>query len=303
MVFEEGKSMGVMGSYNRLGLMETAASYPLMTEVLRGEWGFKGAVLSDMTHSGNGNIDNTCYENVAWRVIAGCNNQLDSNGFGGQIASQYAKWDNNANGGKGAPVCNNSTQIAWSLWNACREAVKQHMFMCLNSTSMQRGMTQVVGETKAAIAADESFSYDVASLAEAAGVTEGENVNVYNSSNEKSSKEIASIDGFEINERCDLPEGVSFDKDSGVLSGKLPFAGTFYIDVIINLTFDDESTGAVAYKFILDGACHGEESGTTPEKEPEEKKGCFGSITVTSAFIAGLAIAGAALVASKRKED
>ena len=46
MVFEEGKSIGVMASYNRLGLMETAASYPLLTEVLRGEWGFKGSVSS-----------------------------------------------------------------------------------------------------------------------------------------------------------------------------------------------------------------------------------------------------------------
>ena len=70
MVFEEGKSIGVMGSYNRMGLMETAANYNLLTEVLRGEWGFKGSVLSDMTHSGNGSVDNDCYECVTnWWLL------------------------------------------------------------------------------------------------------------------------------------------------------------------------------------------------------------------------------------------
>ena len=69
MVFEEGKSIGVMGSYNRMGLMETAANYHLLTDVLRGEWGFKGSVLSDMTHSGNGSVNFNCYECVTNRVL------------------------------------------------------------------------------------------------------------------------------------------------------------------------------------------------------------------------------------------
>ncbi|MCQ2799088.1 MAG: glycoside hydrolase family 3 C-terminal domain-containing protein, partial [Bacilli bacterium] len=130
MVFEEGKSIGVMGSYNRLGLMETAASYPLMTEVLRGEWGFKGSVLSDMTHSGNGSVNNKCYETVTNRCIAGCNAQLDSGGFNGQTAS---KWDSTFSwaGGTGAPVytsgLDGQKHISFTWWNAVRQAVKQHM--------------------------------------------------------------------------------------------------------------------------------------------------------------------------------
>ena len=38
---------GMMSSFNRIGAVWTGASYPLLTEILRGEWGFKGAVISD----------------------------------------------------------------------------------------------------------------------------------------------------------------------------------------------------------------------------------------------------------------
>jgi len=40
-------AMGVMSAYNRVGSVWTGGSYPLMTEVLRGEWGFEGFVISD----------------------------------------------------------------------------------------------------------------------------------------------------------------------------------------------------------------------------------------------------------------
>ena len=59
MCIQDGYSRGIMSSYNRLGMMETAASYPLLVEVLRHEWGFRGAVLSDMTHHNNDSFDGT----------------------------------------------------------------------------------------------------------------------------------------------------------------------------------------------------------------------------------------------------
>jgi len=44
---KEGKSQGIMSSYNRIGLTPTAESYPLLTNVLRDEWGFVGCVITD----------------------------------------------------------------------------------------------------------------------------------------------------------------------------------------------------------------------------------------------------------------
>lgn len=40
-------TMGIMSSFNRVGTRWTGGDYRLMTEVLRGEWGFEGLVISD----------------------------------------------------------------------------------------------------------------------------------------------------------------------------------------------------------------------------------------------------------------
>ncbi|MCQ3035156.1 MAG: glycoside hydrolase family 3 C-terminal domain-containing protein [Bacilli bacterium] len=239
MVFEEGKSIGVMGSYNRLGLMETAASYPLMTEVLREEWGFQGAVLSDMTHSGNGSVNFKCYECVTPRVIAGCNSQLDSGGFNGQTSSQV-KWDATALDGKGAPVIvkkdGTTGDVSYTWWYAIRNAVKDIMYMSVNSTGMRRGLTQVVGELDEEVVSGTKFSYDV-ELPEEIAVGE-----TYNG------KTIESID-FEMNKRSDFLASVKFA--NGTLSGSIKNVGVYRFDAIAYLGLEGDAEAAVAYKFII----------------------------------------------------
>lgn len=44
---KDGETTGMMSSYNRLGTTPVAESKALLTDVLRGEWGFKGAVITD----------------------------------------------------------------------------------------------------------------------------------------------------------------------------------------------------------------------------------------------------------------
>ncbi|WP_165773673.1 beta-glucosidase [Bifidobacterium felsineum] len=46
---KEGKATGLMSSYNRLGTTPAAESSALLTTVLRDEWGFRGAVITDCT--------------------------------------------------------------------------------------------------------------------------------------------------------------------------------------------------------------------------------------------------------------
>ena len=48
-VVKEGGNTGMMSSYNRLGTTPVAESSALLTDVLRGEWGFHGAVITDCT--------------------------------------------------------------------------------------------------------------------------------------------------------------------------------------------------------------------------------------------------------------
>ncbi len=47
----EGRSMALMSSYNWLGLTPVISSKALLTDVLRGEWGFQGMVISDYNGS------------------------------------------------------------------------------------------------------------------------------------------------------------------------------------------------------------------------------------------------------------
>ncbi len=54
---KEGGSNGIMSAFNDIGTVWCGANYALLTEVLRGEWGFRGVVLTDWTNtSGNGGM-------------------------------------------------------------------------------------------------------------------------------------------------------------------------------------------------------------------------------------------------------
>ena len=85
-----------------------------------------------MTHSGNSSVNNHCYENINDRILAGCNQQLDSNGFREHIE---CKWDANAFDGKGAPVYTDkdgNTVESYTWWYMLRQNVKETMWTCAN---------------------------------------------------------------------------------------------------------------------------------------------------------------------------
>ena len=44
---KEGKTLGLMSSFNRIGTEWTGGSYRLLTKILRNEWGFQGSVICD----------------------------------------------------------------------------------------------------------------------------------------------------------------------------------------------------------------------------------------------------------------
>ena len=69
---QEGGSMGLMSSFNRIGTTWTGGSYALLTEVLRNEWGFDGMVISDFNA-------NTAYINVDQMIRAGGDLNLAQN--------------------------------------------------------------------------------------------------------------------------------------------------------------------------------------------------------------------------------
>lgn len=48
---KEGGATGIMTSFNRIGTVWTGGDYRLLTEVLKGEWGFRGIVITDFNVS------------------------------------------------------------------------------------------------------------------------------------------------------------------------------------------------------------------------------------------------------------
>ncbi len=69
--FTEGKAWATMTSYNRIGCEWAGGSYNLLTEVLRGEWGFKGYCSSDYAGK-HREGDYAYYQNVYTGIQAGC---------------------------------------------------------------------------------------------------------------------------------------------------------------------------------------------------------------------------------------
>ena len=49
---KEGDAIGIMTSFNRIGLRWTGGDYRLLTNILREEWGFRGAVIDDFNTPG-----------------------------------------------------------------------------------------------------------------------------------------------------------------------------------------------------------------------------------------------------------
>ena len=267
-VFQEGKSVGVMSSYNRLGNMETAASYPLLTEVTRNEWGFQGTVLSDMTHSGNSSVNFKCYENVNNRVLSGMNVNLDQRGFGSYIE---AVWDAE----EGCPTFKyqGDTYKSYSWWYAVRKSVREQMWMIANSGCYASWISKTDN-----IVAEDKYEFRV-----------GEAVNEAIALAEGAQGELS------IDEETPLPAGLKFE--NGAITGTPTKQGFTRVNIL--LTNGTTVTGKVVEMVVL--PVNGEQGDKSP-------KGCAGGCNGTMGTIAlvsllGIALAGVLTVRGLRKKE
>ena len=270
MAVQEGKSMAIMSSYNRLGNMETAASYPLLTEVLRDEWGFKGHIISDMTHSGNSSVNNGCYENVNNRILAGDNQQLDSNGFKGDIE---CTWDTNAFDGKGAPVFKDkdgNTVESYTWWYMLRNNVKETMWTCANCGVMSKTL---IGEANLTFNGVERGYLEVAV---------GQQIDIKVELPDELADAELSIDPF-----TKLPEGLVFEDNT--IKGKLSEACNVFIHVLAEK--DGKKYGSSIQLFAPEVA--------TANKIG--KAGCGGAIEATMGVVGLLTVTGIILLVVDKK--
>ena len=266
-VVQEGKTTGIMSSYNRLGLMETAASYPLLTNVLREEWGFKGQVFSDMTHHSNSAFDRKYYENINNRCIAGCNQQLDGQTYDGDI---LAKW----NSSKGCPVYNGVESYTW--WYAVRQSAKATMYSAAKCG---------YADTKRLEDAELTFEGLAHNRYE---TSVGQDIEITINLPEGKSGEL-SIDPF-----TPLPEGLELN--GGVISGSVDKPVNKFIHVVLT---DGNTKTATSFELLVTAI--GDDAET---EEYKDKKGCGGEIATASLIalisLAGLGLAFAAVDRKRR---
>ena len=289
MAVQEGKATGIMSSYNRLGLMETAASYPLLTEVLRDEWGFTGSIISDMTHSGNGNVNYGCYENIHNRVLAGCNNQLDSNGFASNL--KVTEWDKTLH----APVFDNGgTKVAsYSFWYAVRKSVKETLYMVIRSGAMTRNtvVTQnddikLQGEVKNFVEVEVNKAADVEVL-----IPDELKVGATYNGNKVSSIEI-SVDNY-----TPLPEGLSIQ--NGKIVGTPTATANQFVRLIVKFNFEGGTSTTMARAFelrVVDQIVESEMAAPTPIQEIYPVGGSSAPIGLILGIVGGVVVLAAAAV-------
>ena len=279
-VVQEGKATGIMSSYNRIGLMESAASYPLLTEVLRNEWGFKGQVFSDMTHHSNSAYDRKYYENINNRVLAGDSQQLDGSSFKNDVLCQ---WDSS----KGCPVYNGVESYSW--WYAVRKAAHDTMYSAAKCAA--------IGNTKIPQA---GLTFDGTIHGGIYEAAVGDNISIkINVPDEIDGVALGSYE-LSIDEFTPLPEGLSLANET--ISGSVDKPVNKFVHVLL-------TSGQVTYGTTLELliTAVGNDAVTEtyvdpePEKEPEKKKGCFGGIEVSLMSIATLSVMALAALFIDRK--
>ena len=293
-----------MSSYNRLGLMETDASYPLLTEVLRDEWGFKGSIISDMTHHSNGAHNKNCYENINNRILAGCNQQLDSASFSGDM---NASWDAEL----GCPTFKHEgdTYESYSWWYAVRTMAQQCIWMNARSSKYVSSFTTPLeGIQISGVNAMNQFETRAGEDIDIV-ITLPDTVAVGATYDGKS---ITSVN-VRIDEFTALPAGLVYA--NGHISGKLDTTCNKFIHIMVDLYLDGAETPVTTgNSFELIVLANSPEVDVVVPDAPVDpdggsKKGCAGGCggsiggTVALIGILGIIGAGCSLLGKKRRKD
>ena len=322
---QEGKSMGLMSSYNRLGNMETAASYPLLTEVLRDEWGFKGSIISDMTHSGNSSVNFKCYENINNRILAGCDQQLDNGG--GFKTNMDCKWDST----RGCPTFtyDGQTYESYSYWYAVRTNAQRVIWMCARSGVNAKQFIEPDEGIKLSNVKRSVYEGQVGQAVE----IEVSLPDYFKAGNDFDDNAKVIDSEITVDEFTPLPEGLDFDGEKITGQTDDPYNG--FVHLLVKVDLDDNTSVTYGISFeliILANGDNGEledipapvdptpqpgssaPASSTPAASSEvapssseagktKKKGCGGTIEISliSAAVVGVIALGLLLVERKRR--
>lgn len=207
---EEGEATFAMGSFTRIGKTWCSASYGVMNQITRGEWGFDGAVVTDIV------LYNSC--NAYQLIKAGANMMLDAKVYGLEGGAFLDVEEILA-----------MDKDAQNITIHCmQEAAKQILYMVANSNAMQlpKGTKIIYTDTVEVDGEDVAIELTDAKVGEAY-TSEALNTAVLNTYYAYSAITYA-IEG--------LPGGMTFDAATGLISGTPSAAGDYTIKITAEAT-------------------------------------------------------------------
>lgn len=207
---EEGEATFAMGSFTRIGKTWCSGSYGIMNQITRGEWGFDGAVVTDIV------LYNSC--NAYQLIKAGANMMLDAKVYGleGGIyldVDEILAMDEDA---KNVTI------------HCMQEAAKQILYMVANSNAMQlpKGTKVIYTDTVEVDGEDVAIELAEAKAGEEY-VSEALNTAILNTYYPYSDI-VYTAEG--------LPEGMTFDAATGTIGGTPSKAGDYTVKITAEAT-------------------------------------------------------------------
>ena len=210
MLFRSGGATFAMGSFTRIGKTWCAGSYGVMNQITRGEWGFEGAVVTDIV------IYNAC--NAYQLIKAGSSMMLDAKVYGLE-GGRYLDVDE---------ILAMEEEDRNITIHCMQEAAKQILYMVANSNAMQlpKGAKIIYADTVEVDGEDVAIELTEAKVG-TAYTSEPLNTAILNTYYPYSAITYA-VEG--------LPEGMTFDAGTGIIGGTPSKAGDYTIKITAEAT-------------------------------------------------------------------